>query len=357
MDGKELVDQNNSRGFNELRGYFFRDSMYASSMQNPATVNILENGPLCSKLEINGTINKHPFTQTLTLMNNDPLIDLNERINWNGNPGIGNDFKQKGGYGSVDSKKAFYNDSDKLLTYFPISISSQRVYKNAPFDVTESKLENTFFKSWDSIKNNIILNWVDIASNDDKLGVALFSNHTTSYSHGENFPLALTTQYSGVGLWGGNYSITGPTEIHYAILPHANKWDKAGIWTANTDWNNPMSAVAFQAQANPAEYKRSLLNLSDKGIEVTAITMKGNDLLVRLFNAEAEGGKHQLSIDGTADAIDVVELNGDKKQQLQSAKTKQKKSTVTIDLPRFAIRTIVFRNFQANQTAQVLSSR
>ncbi len=54
-------------------------------------------------------------------------------------------------------------------------------------------------------------------------GLALFSDHTTSYTHGENFPLGLTIQYSGNGIFYRNYTIDGPTEINYALLPHKGK--------------------------------------------------------------------------------------------------------------------------------------
>ena len=44
-------------------------------------------------------------------------------------------------------------------------------------------------------------------------GVALLADHTTSYAHGAEQPLGLTLQYSGIGLWGRNYSVQGPTEV------------------------------------------------------------------------------------------------------------------------------------------------
>jgi alpha-mannosidase len=56
------------------------------------------------------------------------------------------------------------------------------------------------------------------------------------------FPLlGLTLEYSGVLLVCGeaNYKITGPTNVHYAIIPHTGKWDKSGIWTEGTKWNEP----------------------------------------------------------------------------------------------------------------------
>ena len=45
----------------------------------------------------------------------------------------------------------------------------QKIVKNAPLDVCESKLEDTFYNSWDNIKNNVILNWVNVS---DGSGIA-----------------------------------------------------------------------------------------------------------------------------------------------------------------------------------------
>lgn len=45
--------------------------------------------------------------------------------------------------------------------------------------------------SWDSIKHNIVVNWVDEIAESNDIGVALFSDHTTSYAHGEDHPLSL----------------------------------------------------------------------------------------------------------------------------------------------------------------------
>jgi alpha-mannosidase len=104
-----------------------------------------------------------------------------------------------GTYKWQNPKKAFYDDRYKLLAFFPLNLKGQKVYKNAPFDVIESHLSNTFYNTWDSIKNNIILNWVDVTDNQGKYGMALFTDHTTSYAHGADFPLALDIQYSGMG--------------------------------------------------------------------------------------------------------------------------------------------------------------
>lgn len=213
MGNKEFVKQHTGAGFNELKGYFFKDSSFFSSATEPARITIIEDGPLCSKVSIQGTINGQPFTQTITVLAGEPVIDLQVKIDWKGNRGIGKDYKQKSGYRAEDVQKAFYDDRYKLQTLFPLNLSNQKLYKNAPFDVTESKMDNTFFTRWDSIKNNVLLNWVDITDGKGKFGLALFSDHTTAYTHGKEDPLGLITQYSGVGLWGRNYSLNGPTEF------------------------------------------------------------------------------------------------------------------------------------------------
>ena len=75
------------------------------------------------------------------------------------------------------------------------------------------------------------MNWVDVASKDNSCGLSLFTDHTTSYAHGKDFPLALNVQYAGKGLWGRDYIIDRPTEISYALIPHAGTWEKSRIWT------------------------------------------------------------------------------------------------------------------------------
>ena len=47
---------------------------------------------------------------------------------------------------------------------FPLALRGQKVFKDAPFDVTESRLTNTFFEAWSEIKNNVMLHWVDVPS-------------------------------------------------------------------------------------------------------------------------------------------------------------------------------------------------
>jgi alpha-mannosidase len=278
LNNKEFVDQANPRKFNEVRGDFFKDGGFKASADQPAEVTVLTEGPLQVSLQVKGAVGGNPFTQVLTFTQGQKRIDVHLKIDWQGNPGIGNPYGQTGKYDATSLKKAFYDDRDKLLALFPLNLKGQKVYKNAPFDVTESKLDNTFFTRWDSIKNNVVLNWVDVTDANNTYGMAMLTDHTTNYAHGDNFPLGLNIAYSGVGLWGRNYTLKYPTEMNYALIPHASKWDKAGVWTESTKFNEPLIAETTYSAPNPpadpaTTKSRSFINIAGTGLEVSSVTL------------------------------------------------------------------------------------
>jgi alpha-mannosidase len=344
LGNKEFVDKTNVRRFNELRGNFFKDGGFKSSADQPAKVTI-DGGPAEVEVTVAGMIANHPFEQTYVFTQGKKRIDVFLNIDWKGNPGIGNSYGQTSKYEATSLKKAFYDDRDKLLALFPLNLKGQKVYKNAPFDVTESKLENTFFTRWDSIKNNVVLNWVDVTDANNTYGMALLTDHTTNYTHGEDFPLGLDVAYSGIGLWGRNYTLKYPTQIKYALVPHAGKWNKAGIWTESTQFNEEL--IATLTDDGTTAPTRSLINASGIGLEVSSVTIDGKDLLVRLFNAEGDDQPKKITLDAIADKAEVVALNGDVVQNLIITKAAGATS-VSIVMPRFGIRTIKFTNFKNN---------
>ena len=81
------------------------------------------------------------------------MFDFELTVDWKKNVGIG-EYKENHWSGN---RRAFCDDRFKLNVLFPADLRSPRIYKNAPFDVCESTLDNTFFNSWDQIKHNIII--------------------------------------------------------------------------------------------------------------------------------------------------------------------------------------------------------
>jgi hypothetical protein len=283
LDEKEFVDTHNTFAFNELRGYFYEKERFVSNNESPARATILEDNGLRKRLKIESKIDEHTCFQIITLNQSQERIDFSLQIDWKGNVGIGEYRQQEDWH---DNRRAFYDDRFKLNVLFPLDLSTQTIYKDAPFDVCESQLENTFYNTWDSIKNNILLHWVDVLQGDGAYGLALLSDHTTTYSHGEDFPLGLTAQYSGKGLWGRDYNITQPLSMEYALIPHQGKWDDARIGTQSNAWNEKMFASFAQSQTMQ---EKSFLQFDKSGYELTSVTPDGdNHLLLRIFNQESD---------------------------------------------------------------------
>jgi len=345
LNNKEFVDKANSRGFNELRGNFYNDGGFKSSEDHPAKVDVLEAGPLQVQIAIKGTIDNYPFIQYLAVSQSQPGIDLKVNIDWKGNPGIG-EGTPPGSYTWQNPKKAFYNDSCKLLALFPLNLKGQRVYKNAPFDVCESRLSNTFYNRWDSIKNNVILNWVDVTDNEGKYGMALFTDHTTSYTHGTGFPLGLDIQYSGMGLWGRDYKISGPTTINYSILPHAGKWDKSHIWTAGTTREEPLIVVGSNNKLQQNKSVGSFIKMDKPGFEISSMTFSHDTLLVRIFNAEGDALPRKIIINSKIKKIQLVELSGALKENLRMVAAGSQSTVISLAMPKFGIRTLKLTGIQ-----------
>jgi alpha-mannosidase len=337
---KEFVDQHNTIGFNSLRGDFYQDGGLKKSDQSPATVKIIENGPVRVKVQISGIIDNTPWTQVIALTEHQRIIDVNLNIDWQRNIGIGEDTPLHT-YDWKNYHKAFYNDAKKLLAVFPLNLKGQKVYKNAPFDVTESRLKNTFFTSWDSIKNNVLLNWVDVTDSKDQDGFALFSDHTTAYVHGENFPLGLVIQYSGMGLWGRNYTINRPTHIHYALMPHKGKWDKAKIWSASADWNQQL--VAWAGDINPVIDSKPMISSVSEGVVLSYARIDNDDLTLRVFNAEGENGVKSIKPNFRYDKAILKTLDG-----VQIEEFPFNERGVMLNIPRFGLRTLEFTRVRTN---------
>ncbi|HTG56908.1 MAG TPA: glycoside hydrolase family 38 C-terminal domain-containing protein, partial [Niabella sp.] len=324
--------------FNTLRGFFYKDNKFSYSFDERPKITILENGPVQIKLLIEGRIHNNRYSQTLQLQNGEKRIDLNLCIDYEKETGIGDGFKQGGGYKAEDYRKAFYNDTSKLLVRFPFNLQNQQVYKDAPLDVTESKLEHTFYNRWDKIKNNVLFNWVDITDAEKKYGIALLSDHVTSYSHGAHFPLSLTIQYAGVGLWGRNYTAPHTTDIRYSLIPHAGDWIKADLNTATLLWNEPM----ITSENIPLEAFKSFVHSMTPGLEISALYYKNSDLYIRIMNTGSTGIHHKVSFNASADTLHFVELDDRIVKSIQP--DSGKRIAFNCDIPLFGFKTIKMTN-------------
>ena len=331
-DGREFVDSSLETALGELKGFFYKEKRWHSSTGQGATVTVSSAKGIAATVTVQGSIAGTPFTQVYTIEEGSRLISCTLTIDWSKDPGIGK-FAQKDAY--ANRHRAFYDSRYDLCVHFPVSCISPVLYKDAPFDVCESALEDTFFDRWDEIKHNVILGWVDLCGKDGN-SLALLSDHTTSYTSGPGTPLALTVQYSGNGLWGRDYSIKGPSELSYAIIPHQGRWDEAGIQEENLAWNEPLLALPGSAPLPVAE--AGLLDLEGTGYLLSALYPTSDGLILRLYNASGDASAKTVSLGFDAGSITEVNLLGEPLHRCETVKASGRTAFETA-IPRFGIST------------------
>ena len=334
----------------ELCGYFADEQRFRSSAESEAEVEVVADNSLMKRVRIKGHIASVPFTQTVTLTDGSPLIDIDVDIDWKENVHIG-DLRQR----DKGDKSVAYYDTQYMLSYMlPTGMAGAALYKDAPFDVCRSALDDTFYNRWDSIKHNVVLNWIDVTAADKaKSGrsLALLSDRTTSYSFDKSGLLRLTLQYSGPGLWARDHTITAPLHQHFALMPHRGLWSEVGIADESARWNTPLVAVGTSAAASVAATPAARESLSDEqasiitlpkgsGYQLSSATVDTDgSLIVRLFNASGDDRPVTASLGIGTDGIEEVDLTG-RAIAAVPVVGRAGGATFTVSMPRFAIKTL-----------------
>ena len=327
-DGREYVDPDSGQALNLLSGWFYDENKWHLSSETPAEVEVAVYKGIATRITVKGEIASNPFTQVITINEGSRRIDFALNVDWKGNVGVGRSAQKR----AYDNRqRAFYDSKYNLNVLFPVACENPSLFKDAPFDVCESELEDTGFDRWEDIKHNVILNWVDICGKNGK-SVALLSDHTTSYTYSQDFPLALTVQFSGNGLWGRNYSITHPTEMRYALVPHTGSWDADGIQEESQSWNEPLTAIPGAGSSS------GLLDLGGTGLVVSALTPCESGYLLRVYNASGDDSPQSVRLGFTVSDIREVNLLGEETGR-PAFKKEGEGSVLEISMPRFAFKT------------------
>jgi alpha-mannosidase len=334
---KEYVKKDSEYLLGEIRGYFYDEKRFHSSKEKRARLTLISDNQFETSVLIEGEIALHPFRQIVSMGKGQERIDFDLEIDWKHNVGIG-EYKEQTNW--QENRRAFCDDRFKLNVLFPVDFNSTKLTKNAPFDVCESRLENTFFNSWDSLKNNVILNWVDLTDTDNGNSMALFTDHTTSYSYGKDFPLGLTIQYSGKGLWGRDYTVTEPLHVKYALLPHKNSWDRSSVSEESECWNEHL--ITCQSDHFNFENK-SFINVQNSGYELSSVQTMTDGVLVRFYNAKGKEGIQKIKLGFPFKSIREIELNGNTKQPEVQVKVNST-NELLISIPKFGLRTFCIKN-------------
>ncbi|MDO5447435.1 MAG: glycoside hydrolase family 38 C-terminal domain-containing protein [Prevotellaceae bacterium] len=337
-DGKtEYVDDKSDYSFGELRGYFKKNNAFCSSTEKPATATVIKDNSLVKSVSVKGEIAGVPFTKVITMTEGDPKIKVELTIDWDSNTQIG-DFtfaNPKRGRREKGPQRVNYYDTRYMLNvFFPTTVGESKIVKDAPFDVCESKLEDTYYNRWDSIKHNVVLNWID-QQGESGNSLAVFSDRTTSYSFGKDYPMALTVQYSGPGLWGRNYVIKEPNKMVYHIMPHKGNWEDAHLQMHDDMLNTPETAT--QTKVDRTE-SHSFLSLDGTGYTLSAFINDGDAMTLRIFNSEGDAQAKTIKIPANVKSMERVDLQGNVLEAIPIT-TLGEYATAEVSMPRFAVTT------------------
>src|SRR5690606_35717597 len=160
--------------------------------------------------------------------------------------------------------------------------------------------------------------------------------HTTSYLYGKDYPLSLTAQYAGIGLWGMEYKITQPTQLNYALIPHKDKWDDANISNQSLSWNEPLKTYYDEGFSL---LDKSFIDLEGSGYEISSVEMVDEELLIRLFNAMGNETERPIRFDFAVASVQEVLLNGQKVEDLAILRNAES-AIVQVKMPRFGLKTL-----------------
>ena len=70
------------------------------------------------------------------------------------------------------------------------------------------------------------------------------------------------------------YALDGPTEIRYALLPHAGDWREAGVWEACCGWNEPLYVRAAERESVAG---RPFVEIEGAGYELSSARRRGGE--------------------------------------------------------------------------------
>lgn len=309
--GRDICDADGDRLFNEYTGYFIAESAWYRSSQAAAQVTILEDGPVRATVAVDGAVGPHPFRALLSVAQGEARIDCTVRFTFAEETWVGDPWDIAPQDRRLERRRSQHDDRWKLQVVFPTTWRQQVLDKGAPYDVCRSREQDTFFRRWDEIKHNIILDWVDVRDGESGCGLALFSDHTTSYLHGPDCPLGLVLGWGWEGgFWWGKCPLQGTQEVTYALLPHAGTWEEAGIPAEDARWREPLLAQLGIEDAESEGGRRSFLQIDEGNIQVPALYVQGDDVLVRLYNAAPRATQCTVTLGVAPTRVERVELDG-----------------------------------------------
>jgi alpha-mannosidase len=326
---------------NEFRGYFIEQKQWRSSAENAAHIEVLEHGPVRAKIRITGAVGGCPYVSVATVVQGQVRIDFENTFRFDQDTWIGDPWDIKPEDRMKERRRSSNNGRYKLQALFPTALQEIAVYKNSAFDVCLSRNASTNFERWDEIKHNIITNWVDAYDVTQNLGLAVLSDRTTAYSHGDGDPLGLVLGWGWeAGFWWGRCPLRGEQDSSYSLIPHRGNWTEAKLWAKNLAKEEPVAAQWMSSVPGETGNQHSCLRAFPAEAIISAAYINGSNLEVRVFHAHDQPGQCRLEFGFPVVEAQLIELDGRVAERLPLNAHGNGYTFVSFGIPKFGLRTV-----------------
>ena len=271
---------------------------------------VVERGPWRYALQLKWLYQDSPITETVYVYCNSPKVDFRFQSDWK-------------------------EDQILLKALFPLELNATE----ATFEIQYGNVKRptTTNTSWDCARFEVCHHkWMDVSEGD--YGVSLLNDCKFGVSVKENV----------VGLsllkCGRDPNPEADREYHeavYSLFPHAGSWQEAGTVVQAYLLNNPLQAVAAQAQAPALPERCALVSHDHRNIMVDVVKKAedNDDTVIRFYEFENRRTDVKLALRGKAGKIWLCNMMEEKEQLLA-----ENADSVTVPTEPFGIVTILVEN-------------
>ncbi len=247
----------------------------------------------CSRLKASVKVVKRfldsTITQTISIVKGSSKIDFKTEVDW----------KEK---------------QILLKALFPVDIHAEK----ATYDIQFGNLERPthWNTSWDMAKFEVCAHkWADLSEGD--YGVSLLNDCKYGYDI-KGSDMRITLIKSAV-----SPNENADREVHhftYSLYPHKGDWKQADTVKLGYELNQPVSAVAVNAQDGSLPNELSFVNVDKDNVVIEVIKQaeESKDIIIRLHECKNKRTKVKLTF--FKEIVEVYECDLEERQKLNSIK-------------------------------------
>lgn len=284
------------------------------STDERAEIGTIRRGPVFSEFQVKHPFGPNSFATTARLYNDLPRLEFTTQI--------------------VNNEKQV-----RYRLLIPTAITNGKNVQEIPFGAIERPNAQEFPAQ----------NWIDYG--DGERGVALLNRGLPGHNVADGtlmLSLMRATHINNYGIGGGyekqstdsGFALGQERTFHYALMPHASDWRKAGVARAGMEFNHPLIVQKAEHHAGSLSKRWGLLEISSPNVMLSALKPgKDGATVIRVYETEGQAAEG-VTIRFNADVLSTNETN---LMEDVGAKLEVAQNTIRFDLRPFEIKTFSLR--------------